>query len=200
MINIKYNAVPNLLFEKLSKEVLSANFPWYFIQNTAYSYISDENINFDDYSFMHSAINDGVKNSKCSDLLEDTILSALSDTTDHRISIKRIRLGLITGSHQPYVHVPHVDFEHEHMTALLYLNTCDGDTIFYNEFLDPTCNLRSHEYYTKILNKTVTIKERFTPTKNAMVWFNGLQFHSSSRPIFSPRRVVINVNYYIIKD
>jgi hypothetical protein len=195
-MNIKHNAIPHLAFQKIKMELFSDKFPWYFIPSTAYPTLDQKHI-ARDFSLGHTALRDGGKNSAWADILETAVLSALSETTDENIIIHRIRVGLITATKKPYIHEPHVDFDFPHMTALFYLNDCDGDTIFYNELLDPSKNLDSYGYYKKILKSKVTVQNTVTPTENTMAWFNGLQYHSSTTPTTKPRRLVINVNYDI---
>jgi hypothetical protein len=40
-----------------------------------------------------------------------------------------------------------------------------------------------------------TPEHRVAPVANRLVLFDGLQFHSGTTPVKTPRRVVVNINY-----
>ena len=92
---------------------------------------------------------------------------------------------------------PHVDFEKEHYTGLLYLNDSDGDTFIYNQKYDPSTNLLMQEYFNTFLNGHLSVKETISPKQNRLVIFDGHYFHSSSTPTIVPARYVVNFNFTI---
>lgn len=185
------NVLSTSVFKKIQNEVFGNNFPWYY---TSTAYVSNSE-SMHDYSFSHIALDDGKKLSFISDILETAILSALDKTNQSVNTIYRIRLGMTT-INAPHINGPHVDHKFPHMTGLLYLNDADSPTILYNEFYDPTSALESDAYYKDVLNNNVTVKETNIPKENSMIWFNGFNYHSSSLPTTTPRRVVLNFNYY----
>jgi len=200
-MNIIEQALPKPIFDEIKARIFAKEFPWYFVASTAYGHDSSNLL--DSYSFYHTVINAGKRDSFLADSLAFPILEALSktieidDTIEKHIELIRIRIGLITKKHAPIVHGPHIDKDLEHKSALIYLNNSDGDTLFYNEYYNPNYNMTSDEYYKNVLNKKVTIKTRITPKENSLVWFDGFQYHSSSSPTIVPRRVVININYSV---
>lgn len=101
-------------------------------------------------------------------------------------NIIRIRIGLILKNSEEEIHPPHVDFEDlDHFTALYYFNDSDGDTILYKE--------KHPEFNPE--HKNFTIKKRITPERGKLVIFDGKQYHSSSSPTKTERRVVMNINF-----
>ena len=188
------NRIENILsasvFKKIQMEVSSNSFPWYYV-STAYR--SNSNSMFD-HSFSHLVLGNEGKISFISDMLETAILSALDKTNQTVNCIFRIRLGMTTAN-VPHVDHPHVDHKFPHMTGLIYLNDSDGPTILYNEFYDPESALEPDMYCKTVLNNEVTIKEKNIPKENSMIWFNGLNYHSSSLPTTTSRRIVLNFNY-----
>jgi hypothetical protein len=81
----------------------------------------------------------------------------------------------------PYVYnTPHVDFDVDHYTALYYLNTCDGDTIIFNQTEE------SDKYSTK---------HRSTPEAGKFTIFDGNHYHASSCPKMEPSRIVLTMNF-----
>jgi len=191
-MNIVENALPQSIFNEIKTEIFSKNFPWYFTDSTAYEAAEDS---IDGYSFFHTAItNEGRKNSYITDMLVIPISQALANNIGKKVEIFRLRLGLINPQSKVVVHGPHVDQHYEHMSAILYLNSNDGDTYFYNEHYNPASNMPFYEYYKTVLNSKVTVQKLVTPKENTMVYFNGFQYHSSSTPTNTARRVVININ------
>ena len=81
---------------------------------------------------------------------------------------------------------PHVDHTNtkDYLNIIYYLNESDGDTFIFNE-------------YNSVRGGTIpddlTIKQRVTPEKNSVVIFPGNQYHASSNPIKSNKRIVINI-------
>ena len=186
-IKIIENSVPSGLFTKLSNCFeIPQDFPWYYV-NTAYN---KNATNILDYSWAHSVYKDGKKTSFIADLLEDCLLVAAEKAGEDVLAILRIRLGMITVTNQTHVHEPHVDFYMPHRTGLLYITDSDGDTIFYNELHDPSVNKDTPL-------SEFTIQQSVTPTANKFVSFNGLQYHSSSTPTKTHRRIAVNFNYLI---
>lgn len=195
-MNVQHNILSKLVFEKLKTAIFNFNTPWFLVEKSGYNIpnitVTDSTR---DYSWQHIVFSDSVPNSNLFDITDTAIRIALDNSNQTLSKIHRIRIGLITATNIPHVHGPHVDFSFEHMTGLIYLNDSDGDTIFYNEIYNPNVGLDSPDYYKSVLNKTVTVKEQFTPRENTLVWFNGLQYHSSTTPTTVNRRIVINFNY-----
>ena len=156
--------------------------PWYFLENSAYSenkeLIKHSPLNF---SFGHIVL----------DIEENTdapvVLSPLYDMTiimslilkdlfelEKTYNIIRLRWGMTTTLNKIHKHDPHTDFSIPHKVILFYLNDSDGDTYFYDN-------------KNKIINSV-------TPKENRAILFDGLIPHSSSKPIETARRIVLNIN------
>jgi ectoine hydroxylase-related dioxygenase (phytanoyl-CoA dioxygenase family) len=104
----------------------------------------------------------------------------------------------------------HVDTIEPHMVCLYYVNDADGDTVLYDHYLDdfltdPVIKEKLEMLdYSKpgasplfIVDENIdksTFKEvqRVTPKKGRMVFFNGYQYHTSSRPSSGYRMVINN--------
>ena len=99
-------------------------------------------------------------------------------------TLLRIKVGMFIKSPEVGSNSPHVDFSDNHKTFLYYVNNSDGDTLFYNE--------RYRKGYP--VNK-FTVKDRIEPVMGRAVFFDGLQYHSSSPPSVNDRRIAININY-----
>jgi hypothetical protein len=70
--------------------------------------------------------------------------------------------------------IPHKDLDTEHYVFLYYVNDSDGDTIIFDD-------------NNKIIDK-------IKPKKGRILLFDGNLLHSSSHPILSKKRIVINID------
>jgi hypothetical protein len=165
------NILNNSSFNLLQEEILSNNFPWFYINCSAYTTYSENDIN---YSFGHDILDDYKINSNYFTLVHSAALQLKDKFKLNNYKICRLRLGLTLSYGKKIINKPHVDNPHKkHKVILLYLNDSDGDTYFYKE------------------DKIITSVK---PKKNKAVLFDGEIFHSSSKPIENSRRVVLNIN------
>ena len=189
----KENVLSPQVFSYLRYAVEDFSFPWYYT-STAYEHAYFK----DGYSLVHTVYENNQKISPYADILEFAVLSAL-DSTDQKIDkLLRIRIGCIPFSEKRVVHYPHTDYSFDHMTGIIYLNDTDGETIFYQERFDPSVCESSKDYFFEHLKGVVNIEQTSHCTENKMVWFNGNQYHSSSTPSNTFRRIAINFNYTTI--
>ena len=202
MIEIN-NVLSKTLFNKLKTYLCSDTVPWYYSDNSAYGPSSlTENILTDEErkkylyhsSFAHLPFANGSSNSPQSLLFETCVLSALDKAEVEVEKLLRIRAGLILGSPNPVVHAPHVDLEFPHKTALLYMTSCNGETLIYNEKCD--FNLKQDMFkQIQKLNNQFTVKDTIKSEENKLVVFDGAHFHSSSNPSDVSSRIVLTINF-----
>lgn len=198
-IIVKHNAAPKTLFKKIKEIVFDEYFTWCFLQNSAYSTVGKENY-FDSndvlgFSFYHMVLVEGNKYlSPYSPIIEAFVLAMFDNCNIEVSKIDRIRIGCITAKETHLVNKPHVDLYKPHKVALLYFNTCDGDTYLYNEKFDPTKNIDPFKQFLELDNK-FTLLEKSTPEENKLLVFDGLHYHSSSSPSNVSRRIVMNINF-----
>ena len=190
MINSCYNAIPQALLNKIH----GLEIPWFSIST---DYYSTGLKNPHSHTWVHLAFADGVSVSPLGDFMEALALATLEKTGQDIDQLIRVRLGMHTCCPSSFVGGPHVDQETPHQTALIYLNSADGNTILYNEKYDPKTGLGLYDYYRTALKHQVTINQEIIPEENKMIWFDGFQYHSSSSPTKSGRRMVININYTV---
>ena len=183
-VKIIENCLPEYLFKTFADNLMHPDFAWYYC-STAYA----ENVSIFGYSFHHTILFDGKSNSSLCAFAEPLIRSIICQSGDVIDNLIRIRAGMITVTHEPFVHSPHVDFYYPHKTGLFYINEADGDTIFYENKHDPKTKP------TKLVQSKLKIKNKVDPKPNKVVIFDGLNYHSSSTPTKSSRRLVINFNY-----
>jgi hypothetical protein len=110
------------------------------------------------------------------------------------LEIIRMKFNLMVNSKsiKNQTNTPHVDWtkkffetndpDAKHFVLLCYINDSDGPTILYNEKY-PVTNF-----------KDLSIKDKIDPKAGRAILFDGDQYHSSSFPIDSNMRMVLNIN------
>jgi hypothetical protein len=191
-IRIIDNALPPQVFYKLQEIIFSDNMSWFF-RRTDVGYSSEtETVN--NYSFHHTILTNGEKNSSLYEIVEFSLYQILSNSGYNIKAIHRMRACLLTTKSENIIGTPHVDLDYPHHSGILYLNDSDGDTIIYNEKY-PFNGVSIEAYYENTLNKKVTEKFRVTPKSNKFVLFDGSHYHSVSSPTNCARRVIINFDF-----
>jgi hypothetical protein len=100
--------------------------------------------------------------------------------------VDRIKMNVLTQrSHvaEKVHHKPHVDSNRTHKVFLYYVNTCDGDTVIFNETYDGN------------VPNEFTERHRIKPQAGKAIYFNGQTYHASSPPRESEYRCVINIDF-----
>ena len=119
----------------------------------------------------------------------------LADTGISINGLKRIRFGLLTGADRKIVNTPHVDFYEPHITGLFYFNDSNGETVFYKKIHDLQMNPHNvPQWVTTWADDPDTIETKIECKENRLVLFNGLNYHSSTRPTDVSKRVAMNFN------
>ena len=199
MIKIVENALPNQLFESLKQRVTNfSTMPWMFCETSAYpddttSEIEGHYTN-KDFSWAHMAIGNGEWVSPLAELCYNSLLVAADKIPMNVHYLDRARFGMHTSQETPIINPAHVDKLEDHWAALLYINDSDGDTIFYDAYYEEGTDIIE---YWKTNKDSWKVEKRITPKANTMVFFNGLQFHSSSPPTKSTYRIALNYNFYV---
>lgn len=121
------------------------------------------------------------------------------------LNLIRIRTGLITHKNDPSFHFPHVDMTFSHFNALLYLTTCNAPTRIFNETynFDYKNEVKKSsneipqdvEFLHKEYGGVLSTKCEIDSFENRMVIFYGAHYHSSSCPVDTNNRIVINYNF-----
>jgi hypothetical protein len=183
------NCLPKYLFQSLADTLMHKDVAWYYC-STAY----EEETTLFGYSFHHTVLFNSKSNSHLCTFIEPLVRALIYENGDTIDDLMRIRVGLITVTQKPLVHGAHIDFEYPHKTGLLYINESDGDTIFYENRYDPMSGVLSASFIRDPKTK-LKIQTRVPPEPNKLILFDGYQYHSSSTPNKTARRIVLNFNY-----
>ena len=182
-------------------------FPWYFLSEDI-SYTPSKDFNFGDINLMD--IPDKEKSVGFVHVLLDRddvespwlvhflpLLDIISDSLPHPVKYDRVRLALLLqqGDDKLRHNAPHTDHEEDHYAALFYLNDYTGDTVFFDQYDDPTEDSLEKRWW-KAMQQEYTIAHRNTPKRNSLFVFDGHQFHASSNPHGDCKfRVSLNLNF-----
>jgi hypothetical protein len=122
--------------------------------------------------------------------LYNDVMSAFFTFTDRaKIKVNKVLrakaniLSRTTPDNINKYHVAHVDTNAPHKVFLYYVNTCDGDTVLFNES------------YTGKPIESLSVASRIDPKAGRGIIFDGGQFHASSSPVASEYRIVINIDF-----
>nr|BAR27622.1 Prolyl 4-hydroxylase alpha subunit homologue [uncultured Mediterranean phage uvMED]BAR27665.1 Prolyl 4-hydroxylase alpha subunit homologue [uncultured Mediterranean phage uvMED] len=190
--------------EHLKQTVMDSKFPWYFNRDITsplwfweQNHLNDSTLDVEESSFtgfMHILWGREGKESDFYDIFVPLLYSMEEKINMTIAELVQLRLGLFTlnKNRQPY-HVPHVDYQDDGLkyTAIYYLNDSDGDTYFFNEFLDPNIKRFINGYDPSLFTVAKSVK----PKQGKLVLFDGRRYHASSYPESTPERMVLNINF-----
>jgi hypothetical protein len=195
------NVLPKETFEFFKSQCVD-NVSWDFVENSAYRQSDIKNLEIIDsknkYSFARTVFGkrDGSKLPEF-EVCVANITFMLADTGVSINGLKRIRFGLLTGSDKKIVNTPHVDFYEPHITGLFYFDNSDGETVFYNKIHNLNMNPNEvPKWVTTWENDPACIETKVESKENRLVLFNGLNYHSSTRPTNVSKRVTMNFNIF----
>lgn len=182
---------PNVL-SVINETVTSSQFKWEYVPGVAGNglFMQDSEIALSDYGFASMS---AARDSFITSYIESALATELYKREGTQLkNIIRMRFGLYTYVNSDESSMPHVDHDFPHQTILIYLNDSDGDTVFYDKYYDPSSGCNHFEYLkTQVYNEHT----RVAPQKNKAVLFNGLLYHSASRPKVNRARYVLNINF-----
>lgn len=185
--------LPQAYADQIERDLTSLYFPWYYVNDvTNYSY-------GDNSGFVHLAYDLGKSPTEIYPFLLPLVYH-ITEASGHPLrELLRIRVGLLPkSSDADYTHnTPHLDFTVPHYTACYYVGDSDGDTVLFNQ----TAHDMSHSEISQqtiqdyVANANFTIAKSVSPHKNSACLFDGLRYHSSTKPKQHDKRMVITVNY-----
>jgi hypothetical protein len=164
-------------------------FFWDHLPNTNgeknYPKLKNKKINVsDDEQFAHSASLFDDQFSIVHDLGKD-ILNIFAKKNNIEVKkILRVKSNILNKTNKKnHINPPHIDIHIPHFVFLYYVNDSDGDTVLFNEM------------YSFEKEPELTINKRIKPKAGSAIVFNGFNYHSSSAPIDTNERIVININF-----
>jgi hypothetical protein len=196
IIEMQNSLNPTLL--SYMKNICFNTLSWAYLDSSALpNNIEEENENKPS-SFSSTLYMDGKRANDLSAFFESALTIILDKSGLKLFNLNRIRVGMMLKSNQHYVNDAHIDDETDHMTALLYLNTCDAPTILYDKFYDKNSQIHSKVYLEKHLQNNLNVYREISCIENNAVIFNGLRYHSSSIQTNTKRRIVVTYNFTVL--
>ncbi len=185
MIEVIDDLVPESYSGRLVNACMSM--PWYLLENiSGYDKsLGDGTITSSfQFGFSHQAMDANGTSGEFEKFLP--LIYVMEEKTNIKVNeLYRVRIALNTFTGVETQHNAHVDMEDPHKVLLYYVNDSDGDTIMYQEMFEEG----------KPKPSIFTVKQRIAPKRNRAVVFDGLRYHSSSKPTKNPFRFIVNVDF-----
>jgi len=177
--------------DNIRNYLMYSDIKWMFAQNTVSSSFVPK------YNFLNNLVDswqlvnltfghNKVYDEQTFDVIRPIIDSFIKKENIKDLYIHKIKINTLfqNKEYQPiYFNTPHQDSEDEEFSTLIYyVNDSDGDTIFF-----------SSDNNNQNTNINLKIEERVSPKCGSAVVFKSSQYHTSSNPITSQRRLVINM-------
>jgi hypothetical protein len=151
---------------RLKNLMLSDDFPWYYTSfkvGRNFTHLDDARY---DFQFIHNFYNRFHARSPYLEIL-DPLINSINPS-----AIVRIKANITTVTEKPVIFAHHVDFEEfDGETAIFYVNSNDGQTIFQSG-------------------------EKIDSVENRLVTFPANLMHTGTTCTDQKVRCVINLNYY----
>ena len=187
------DAIPPIYQDQIEAQLTSTRMSWFFHEDTARSVSTELASSYGGFSHIAYHARDNLPSSPLHSVLVP-VLFILCDRAKLPLNaLMRIRIGLnVKGPAGTPHHNPHVDFFEPHLTALYYVNDCDGDTFLFDETFDDVPRDRSAAY---INEGRFTLAQRISPKKGRLACFDGRHYHASTHPLQASHRIVVTFNF-----
>ena len=143
------------------------------------------------FGFGHNIFQNNMVLSPLFSLCYPLVLGVANDLGLNVTSVLHAKTMLQTPDTDASLHNnPHVDWYQDHAVILYYVNDADGDTFLFNE--------TTNDYPSREISSagTFSIKERITPKQGKAIYFDGRNFHASSRPTKGVR-IILNFDVIV---
>jgi len=191
LLDIKQNALSEENSNNIKKIFFGDSFGWYWSGKTSFEAEREHIVNrgafadtmniIDLGQFSHVFVSNRKVNSEYKILIEP-IIKYVRDNYPVK-DIIRAKANFLTQMPtypSDAVNLPHYDNKDNVISALYYVNTADGDTVFYNECYD--------DFPMKL-----TEHKRVQPEFNKLVVFDSSYYHASANPSLDGPRAVVNI-------
>ena len=159
MIEVIDNFLEEDIFKEIQKILMSDKFPWF------YNDFKNDTDDINNFQFTHTVVR-GNGN------VESKFIQHMKPFFD-KLNIKkifRIKINLTTRAQKSFNHLYHTDVSFKCLTAIFYINSNNGKTIFKNG-------------------------EEINSVANRMLIFNSNLEHAATSHTDEKTRVVINFNF-----
>jgi len=176
MIKVIDNLISKPYLKDLQSYFLSGISEWYFSDNLT----TKEQGGLDSYGFnMRLHWNGQFVSNFVGTSIRSLVFTAqehVENYINRPQQIVRVRADMTVYNSNQYRHELHTDFPEEHMTAIFYMNTSDGNTLLFDR-------------------DGKKLIQEIEPVENRLVIFDGLMWHTGHSPSKHKSRVLINMNF-----
>lgn len=185
---MKYHYFENLIPRGYSDTILrkfGEHMPWYYTDSASGVDNNYDLKNFkikDSVQFVHPIADDNIGRSELFNLVLPIVWFLERASGLELVNVLRMKANcLVNNGEGDHYNPPHIDVtESGYYSLIYYVNDSDGDTILFNEFYE-----HGHE--------NLTEAARFKPRQGSALMIPSHLFHSSSCPIETRKRLVINM-------
>lgn len=185
---MKYHYFPDLIPAGYSNTILRKfgdNMPWYYTDSASgvYGNYDTDNVQIkDSVQFVHPIADDNVGHSELFSLVLPIVWFLEKASGLELVNVLRMKANCLTRDGEgDHYNPPHVDVvDSGYYSLIYYVNDSDGDTVLFNEFHN-----HGHNNLTELA--------RITPKQGSALLIPSHLFHSSSCPIETRKRMVINM-------
>lgn len=178
MIKIIDNLIPVSYLRDLQNYFLTPVGEWYYNDTLTYSKSKNSLGSFGFTMRLHW--NGHFISNFAGTSVRGLVFSALEkveEFVEKPQQIVRARADMTMYNPEKYCHELHTDFvDHEHMTAIFYMNTSDGNTLLFDR-------------------DGKKLIQEVEPVENRLVIFDGLMQHTGHSPAKHKSRILINMNF-----
>jgi hypothetical protein len=178
---------------KLLQNAIREDMPWGYMNNVTHAKKPNENVpeKLGSIGFSHGFILRGPEDDQV--VIQESArafltMPALMYMKDYigATEIFSARYDMTVYNPEKYLHSAHIDcnYRENYVSAILYMEDSDGETVIYNEKCHDLLELRDNDHY--------TIKKTVEPKANRLVLFAGHLVHSGHSPSKHKNRVLLN--------
>lgn len=177
MIKIIDNLLPRIYFEELQNHFAGGECRWFFNDSLTGndSFDSIGSFGFNMKLHWNGYFVDNYE-SILTKALVYTAQEKVEDLVQEPMRIVRVRGDMTVFNPLNHCHELHTDFEYEHMTAIFYMNTSDGNTLLYDR-------------------EGKELIQEVEPIGNRLLIFDGMMQHTGHSPSKTRKRILINMNF-----
>jgi len=176
--------------DQIEASVKDINFPWFYgavIPDDVFDFADTEQHIYkygaNPHQFIHNIIQESSVYSPHFNLIEPFV-NTLAKYFKKDIYILRAKFNFLHKSNDSSYHYPHSDSNLKDVKSLIYyVNESDGDTYMFNK----TAPVFDYSNF--------SITRQISPKKGKVIIFDALNLHSSSCPINSEYRIVLNITF-----
>lgn len=179
--------LPEGYFEELQNMVTADMFPWHYIHNITRDRFAES---LGSFGFDFTMINESQMTHCTETFVSLGCLHSVKKLVGSNNIIKA-RYDMTLYNPENFKHKPHIDrdFFEPYVSAILYMNETDGETVIYNEACLNCSEVQEDKEY--------TVRKVIEPKPNRLVLFPGMNVHTGHSPSKHKNRILLNMVFGI---